>query len=318
MNLIICTTPLQMLIAEKIIKKFHSEKFYLLIITPCKNDKYLFYYNRLARQCDKANYIKLFQNKGKLFTFINLVIVKLLGFTLPKMEIVLLANIENLALHTLLSSFRYSYEVRTFDDGTANLLKTSYLYQEHKLGTLQQYILKLLDVDYSILKLKNRSRLHYSIYKGYSNIIDKIENISLFSKGDGKKLDYYKEVRRIFLGQPLYQFNKELYKDISRILQKYNIEYYYPHPRENSLLYKNTINIIHTDKIFEDYLIEEIKNNKDICFEIYTLYSSTILNVKDFSNVTVSAVWVNNCPEDLNPLYEIFSKLGIKIEYLDN
>jgi len=46
MNLIICTSPLQMLIAERIIKQYSREHFEFLLITDIINNKYLHYFNQ--------------------------------------------------------------------------------------------------------------------------------------------------------------------------------------------------------------------------------------------------------------------------------
>ena len=55
-NLIMCTTPLQMLIAEKIIKLNKDEKFDLLVLALNNNDVY--YYNKLKEKCiDIFDYI---------------------------------------------------------------------------------------------------------------------------------------------------------------------------------------------------------------------------------------------------------------------
>lgn len=53
-NLIVCSTPLHMLIAEKIINMHPSEEFDLLLITDAFNEKYNFYRMRLSSRCNKT------------------------------------------------------------------------------------------------------------------------------------------------------------------------------------------------------------------------------------------------------------------------
>ncbi|KYL06621.1 CMP-N-acetylneuraminate-beta-galactosamide-alpha-2, 3-sialyltransferase, partial [Mannheimia haemolytica] len=48
MNLIICCTPLQVLIAEKIIEMHPNERFYGVMLSTVKNAKFDFYQARLA------------------------------------------------------------------------------------------------------------------------------------------------------------------------------------------------------------------------------------------------------------------------------
>lgn len=63
-NIIICTTPLQMLIAHKIIKTKADESFDLLVIAQQDNEKYRYYFNRLKKDCKKSLYYTL--KKGGL------------------------------------------------------------------------------------------------------------------------------------------------------------------------------------------------------------------------------------------------------------
>ena len=48
-SLIMCVTPLQMIIAEKIIKLNPEQNFDLLVIALCDNDKY--YFDKLKKLC---------------------------------------------------------------------------------------------------------------------------------------------------------------------------------------------------------------------------------------------------------------------------
>lgn len=55
-SLIMCTTPLQMLIAEKIIELNSDKKFDLLVLVSNDNNKYAYYYNKLKEKCIDSFY----------------------------------------------------------------------------------------------------------------------------------------------------------------------------------------------------------------------------------------------------------------------
>ena len=58
MNLIICCTPLQVLIAKEIIlSNGGKEKFYGVMLSPVKNEKYEYYYSLLKEVTSDAFFI---------------------------------------------------------------------------------------------------------------------------------------------------------------------------------------------------------------------------------------------------------------------
>ncbi|QLB17520.1 hypothetical protein A6B40_07945 [Mannheimia varigena] len=315
MNLIICTTPFQMLMAEKIISLHPDEKFHLIVITHHDNKKYRFYYNRLSRCCEKFNYIKLLSSgKGKIFTICDLLYLRILSFFLPMYKSVFLANLENIWLQTLLSRFINSSDIYTYDDGTANIAEGSYLYKEENVGTLKNIVFRLIGKKVSLKLLKKKSKLHFTIYKSLRNIINETKHIVLYSD-DEKTIssNCNQKEYRFFLGQPIYQFDLELYNKISQYINKFDIDYYFPHPREDIVhLKENYINIIKTELIFEDFLIEKLKQN-NCKFKVYTLFSGSILNIANFPNVEVYAIKPKSIPEDISSIYEIFVNSGVTL-----
>lgn len=74
MNLIICYTPLQVKIAESIVKKYSGEKFLGVFLGSEKNDKINFYFDKMSSFCERTIYIDISveTNKlGYLFSLIN-------------------------------------------------------------------------------------------------------------------------------------------------------------------------------------------------------------------------------------------------------
>ena len=54
MNVLICKTPLQTLIANKIIDHYPTEKFMLIMILSHFNDKNIYYFNKLKSRVENA------------------------------------------------------------------------------------------------------------------------------------------------------------------------------------------------------------------------------------------------------------------------
>lgn len=313
MNLIIVTTPFQMIIAEKIMQIYPQESFHLIVLTSYDNCKYKYYYERVSKKCKMANYIKtLPMRKSKLFTLFDLFHIKLLSLFLPKYKKIFLANIECIRVKTLISRFFYA-DIYTFDDGTANITYNSYLYNETKANKLLKFVLMILGSDFSMARLKERSLLHFSIYKDKKNIINNVKYINLISDYNIKELGKEKLNNKIppiklFIGQPVYEISPRLYDDIDTILNQFNIKYYYPHPRE---LYKKNVEYIDSEFILEDYIISYI--SKGYYFEIYTLFSGSILNMMNLNNVKLYSVRTINVTEEFKGVYDIFKENNITV-----
>lgn len=308
MNLIICCTPLQVLIAEKIIDLYPNEKFYGILIYPEKNSKYIYYYNRLAKKCEKTQYID-YHTKNQFKSFLYFLKK---GFELPKMKRIFLASINITSLHRLIWKYKNAL-IYTFDDGSINILEKNLFlnYYSTKYDFLKKipFFLMQLDTAKSILK---RKKLHYSIYKE-KNIMGKTQYIELFPN-----YDFQQEITKtktILLGQPIYGSNTEgnikNQQLFEKIATKFSVDYYFPHPRENYKI--NNVTYIQTDFIFEDYILQEIEKNRNTKYVIYTISSSCALNLHSNSNLEIQIIYPEDCPEHLKEIYTIFEKRELPI-----
>ncbi|MFQ9134180.1 MAG: glycosyltransferase family 52 [Haemophilus parainfluenzae] len=79
-----------------------------------------------------------------------------------KFDKIFVANIENILIQSIISSLKFN-ELITFDDGTANILKNSMLYQNNESWKLK-FIKFIFMIDHDINTLKDISSLHYTIY----------------------------------------------------------------------------------------------------------------------------------------------------------
>ncbi|MDY3360867.1 MAG: glycosyltransferase family 52, partial [Clostridium celatum] len=242
--------------------------------------------------------------------------MKFISLFLPQYKSIFLANLENIWIQTLLSRFISDSDIYTFDDGTANITEGSYLYKEEDIVGLRKFVFRLIGKKVCLELLKNKSKLHFTIYKSFTNIIDNTQLISLYL--DGNEINDYKynqKESRLFLGQPIYQLDQELYNKIPQYIKKYKIDYYFPHPREDiGYFNEDGVKIIHTELVFEDFIIDKLKDS-NCNFKVYTLFSGSILNIAHISNIEIYAIKPNILPNNINSIYEKFLQLGINVIY---
>lgn len=278
-SLIMCVTPLQMLIAEKIIYKFKDHKFDVLVVALADNEKYRYYYKKLEKlSCNSFYYVPRNGFLGFL-EYIN--VLKKNGF-LEKYKNCFLASIDSRHFQYVISKNKNT-NIYTFDDGTANIIKNSNYYIIKEIAFWKKIIWYFIGIKFYMDDLKKISKKHYSIYKDIPNIISNVEYLSLLN------IDGYKEISgqkiKIYLGQPLEEVSNFHTNDyINQVVAKIDVNYYFPHPRE---IICNNANytIIETHLIFEDYLIEILNNNENLQVEIYSFISTALLNVAKLPRV---------------------------------
>ena len=120
MNLIICTTPLQTLLAKEIVKNYEDEEFYGILFSNHFSKKVDRYFNLFGVLCHILNKI-YYKSSIKLVCLILYYKIKLFN---KKFDKIFVANIENILIQSIISSLKFN-ELITFDDGTANILENS-------------------------------------------------------------------------------------------------------------------------------------------------------------------------------------------------
>ncbi|UGQ29803.1 glycosyltransferase family 52 [Acinetobacter calcoaceticus] len=304
-NLLVCLTPLQMLIASKIVDK-NPISYDLLCLSYNENEKYDYYYKRLSHKSDLSwKFLIRSNNKlGRIYDLINfkLFLKKELS---EKYENIYLASIDNPFCHLLLSIVK-KRKLMTFDDGSVNINEDSIYYKYAKKSLIQEGILRLLGNTYSILKVITESNVHFTIYEDSKNVVKNTTFISLFSE---LKTNLNKKKIKIFLGQPLNEIKGINIDEIFKFLLSENVEYYFPHPRER-VSYKE-FSYINSSLIFEDYILELLK--EDYYIEIYTILSTAALNVASLENVTVNVLYEEDLGLHYEKFYHLFNALNCNI-----
>lgn len=312
MNLIICLTPLQMLIAEKIIQNKNLKNNILICLSYNDSDKSKYYYNRLSILCEESYFFMI--NHSSLLKKI---------FSMSKLRLFLekinkkhfsgcyLASIDCPYIQLITSNIKYK-NLHTFDDGTINLLEKSPYYHDKKYSFFENVFRLLFSINDTVSKYREKSLIHYTIFKNNRNIIDRTEFISLFDIQNVNQFTH-KKITKFFLGQPLFEI-KVKKETLMEFLNQEQIDYYYPHPREVEKI--ESINYVINDKIFEDYLIDYLDKNPKETLEIYTFFSTAILNIKDISGIKVISCYHKNIDNRFKSIYELFQKIDIPIKHI--
>ena len=308
-----CTTPLQMLIAEKIIELNSDKKFDLLVLVSNDNNKYAYYYSRLKEKCFNSLYCVSDLKINNFFSFIKQLKKNNLN---KKYQELYLASIDSRYLQYVVSKNNLSH-IYTFDDGTANIISTSLYYSDDRLSQLKKYIWGFLGVKYYMKDIRRKSKLHYTLYKNVPNIVEKVEYVSLepYLKFNSLNSD---KVIKFYLGQPLTDISEKFDHDFVRSkVEKLEIDYYYPHPREK-IYPKGSFKIVENSLIFEDYIVDFLRKNPNVKVEVYSFISTASLNVSSLLRVQCVYLYDNEFMGRYKDFY-LFSKekFNIKLQNLE-
>lgn len=309
--LMMCTNPLQMLIAEKIIISHPNLTFDLVVSTWTDNKKNRFYYNKLKKYCRTTLYFIESPSRTNLLKFKT--IYKLKQFN-ANYEYSYLASLDSELFSNLLARDAHT-KIYTFDDGIANIIENG-LYYSNEVNIKSKFkntIKKLLRLNrLSIKEIRELSLLHYTIYNNFSNIINNTQYIELYkTKDEFLTNNSVNTTVKIFLGQPLHTISKKFSQDyLSNIIEQIGIDLYIPHPKED-FTPNGDFQIIDTELIIEDYIEHYLKENPNVIVEVYNYFSSGAINIIDHSRVKVKFIYDKD-------LFKAYSDFFRKIEDLYN
>lgn len=285
-SLIMCTTPLQMLIAERIIALKPKESFDVITITLSDNPKYRNYFKNISLKCTNSFYYVPELGLIGFFKYIKLLQLNKLNKTYSNLY---LASIDSRYFQYLVSKNSQA-NVYTFDDGTGNIIKNDLYYLNSKPPRLKRIIWRALGIKYYMEDIKRKSLIHYTIYENVPNIVNNTYLINLIDKK--VELTSTDRIVKFFLGQPLTEISQEFEAfNLDRVLDHLDIDYYFTHPRESKSIVTNFNRIVNSELIFEDFLINYLEKNPNTHVEIYSFLSSASLNLVNISRVSVYFIY---------------------------
>lgn len=303
-NIIVCMTPLQALIAERIIENDSKNSYDLIYITYYNQEKNKYYYDRISKKANKAKFLYV---KKNFFTFFRITLTLLNDYENLYNELYV-ATIHDKYCHFLSSKVKYK-KLKTYDDGFGNIYPNSVFYQKAHQSFLKKCILYILGINKSMQKIRAESEEHVTIYKNTSNIIGATKYIELFD--DLKITPNNQKQVSFFLGQPLKELNENFNDSfINDIISKIKVDYYVPHPAEKYKIVGD-VDIVKTDLIFEDFLIEKLNNCEISNVIIYSFFSTALFNLNNYKGVKVISVYNSLIRQEYFDIYNFIEANGI-------
>lgn len=300
-----CMTPLQALIAERIIENDSKNSYDLMYITYYNQEKNKYYFDRISKKVNKAKF--LYAKKDFLNFFRNT--LTLLNDYENLYNELYVATIHDKYCHFLSSKVNYK-KLKTYDDGLGNIYPNSVFYQKAHQSFLKKCILYILGINKNMHKIRAESEEHVTIYKNMSNIIGATKYIKLFD--DLKITPNNQKQVSFFLGQPLREKNKE-YDDnfINHLVSSVNVDYYVPHPAEDYIV-SGDFEVINSHLIFEDFIIKKMENNEFSQVIVYGFFSTTLFNLKSYNNIRVISVYNSSILQEYSEIYNFIERNGIE------
>lgn len=289
MDLFICTSPLQSLIASNVafVEKVHD--YDVLYYVDKMNHVHVNYLNKVSSSAKEV----VVMDSLMLRFPCNIFFLRLI-FRRRAYHRVFISSIEATYFHYLLSIIEFK-ELITFDDGTANIAQSS-LYYVDRNNRVIKFFLKLLGVEYDLASMKQKSSKHYTIYSNESNIVENPIYIPLDIKAN-QSYDGLDNVDYIILGTvydaivdekinaDYIKFNLTLF--IERLLNQGKKVVYIPHPKDNSICFdsfdeSSFFYSLKSNLIAEDFIISMAKLGPLV---VCGFGSSAQFNIRDIANV---------------------------------
>ncbi|WP_370547730.1 glycosyltransferase family 52 [Edwardsiella tarda] len=280
MDLYICLTPLQTLLAKKIKEGTFNE------------GQSVFFFHR-DNEINRRYYNELNKLMVSSIEFTIPFSLKMI-FQLRKMfknksfDTVFFANIDHPAIHYILSFINFN-RIETFDDGTLNISYNGRYYSEVTCKKWKLFFHSLLGRKFDQMRVISETRLHHTIYKNRRNIINNTHFIELF---DVPTHHYYNLTNSIslFLGgvysEMTYDQNNDnkIMLSVKDFLQKNNNIYYIPHPREKSIVFNQYFLPSEYHNMISEHIIMMLRK-KYAVINVYGMASTVQFNIFDMPGV---------------------------------
>ena len=306
-DLYICYTPLQVVIAKKIIQSKIDKNIKpdFVLIPLAATDRFKYYFQSMSELCDEKIYLN--ELRTKRFPLYVLYLARI--FRNREYRCVYFANIDSAQIQLILSFIKFN-EINTFDDGTANISKNGIYYKDKPSWgvRLRRIARKIIGNRYSTEKIKKLSSKHYTIYPGFKNIIDNLVPIDLFSDKNAQRIPIRNNKKCVVLLGTIYNQalknnkNKELLLSlIQKLINKLKADtiYYLPHPVDEADYFQG-VTKYKSHKIAEEIIIELTQQYERI--DLIGFANSTqfyLMNVEGIRNFAIKSELLDNDRHDL-------------------
>lgn len=271
--LVIIRTPFQAWLVEKVLEKEEIDTFDILYFTQNDSAEDKYYYNKLSVKSIKSEYCFVYPQRFSIFSDILLKIKSKSWYREKSYDVLFCASIDALFISSLVRAFPSS-KLITFDDGTGNINTNSCYHLENnsKRLVIYRFFMKSLSLE----KIKIRITKHYSLYKGYENIVNKDRLIYLNGWVEKSTRDR-NNIRVYFLGSPFEEdLNKEQIGRLEEYAKSIKIDAYIIHPRERNILDVGAEVLNKNGRIAEEAIIYDAQNASIV---LVGTFSTVMLNI---------------------------------------
>lgn len=291
MNLFLCYTPLQLVIASRVIELQRMDKNDVEVFFISKVDSLVVRNTllELKEYCHKIHFVHM-KRKYPLY-FLRVFLM----FFRRKFDAVYVASIDNVIMHFILSHIKFSV-LYSFDDGTANIFPDSMYYQAEKKCITRSLLRLMLGIRVSMQEVKMLSQQHFTIYPGFKNVIDNVHCMSLQSEyksltcSSSSIATPMHEACNVMLGS-VYSFLFESGVDYPSLLHRCvhyfkengNPCFYIPHPRQLDESFFSDVEYLKPEFIAEREVLNLLATYK--CVHLYGFMSSCQFNLASDSRI---------------------------------
>ncbi len=309
MQLFICYTPLQILVANQIIGTEKIKNYNFIYLYDNISDKNTHYYNLLRKNAVYSNKLLRTKNIFTDFKHIYHLYLQLKKETTLDNVTIYTGNIKSVHTRFLMLLLNYS-TLNTFDDGCGNVVAHGY-YADNSEILLYKLFFSLVKPKLVYKNLRKTMKTHFSIYKE-KNIYPNVKHIDLFDNIPQHMHDQ-KPTKVIFLTSVLSEdkiisLEQELAL-YTAIISKFTVTDIISHPRERNPKITNNIELISTNRISEE---EIFKLSKDFELTVIGIFSATLLNISGL-NIAKKLISIDFENSHINKeLIDIFKKRNIE------
>lgn len=307
---------LQLFIVREIIKMNRVKDYHIIFIDfgDLNKDK-INEINEKNEMFSKFHFLKL--SSTKIGFFISL--TKLMRMKKINCDNVYVACINSFVYQYLLSKKVNFNNLYSFDDGMANIVKTSVYYTNNQ-SRLIKSIKRILNVKLDVINVKSLISKHYTVYP-----VGKVDNILPADKCVEIKLinsvvnsDVSSGVVNILLGTVYSEiYKKYSHHNIVDVLKDFiesnDVDIYMPHPREEriftDLISNLGVRVLISNDLTERYIVEQLLKYERV--NVYGFYSTILANISNINGI--SSFCISNNNEELAGYGKVLKSLGVKM-----
>jgi len=280
MRIFICFTPLHVLISQRIIEVESIKEYIFIYFTDFDNEKNQYYYNKLSRNSIESHYVvldkKLLKDVWKITK---------ISKSLKKYSNLLYYSGKIKSSHNRLLMYLTDYKkFYTFDDGSGNISRAGYFYDENE-NLMFKVFFNIFNKKLLYKNIKVNNCKHYTIFDA-PNVFNHKKFIKLFEKYQIPLAENDNGI--VVLLTNAFAEDNEMQLDdeiglYEKIIDKYSVTHIIKHPREEySKIKSSNIRELQSMKISEE-LIYELSFKYDIT--VIGIFSTTLLNLAGMNSL---------------------------------